>query len=494
MPATCQRFAPRLADKAPLFLLVNLMQETGFYENYTMPFFDSRLFVLLLFAFVNPARADFIWVEGEAAGATTMRGHGWYDSVKKAELSGGAWLSHFRDGESPIARFQVNASQAGDHEFWLRANTVGARISVRVNGGAWSAVPMDKVEQQINIASDGKPDLRFVAWIKADKLSLKRGANTLEVRFDSDNHRHGGLDCFVLSVEPFLPQGNRKPGEKTGLADPGTWAFEPDRDQFSPDSLLDLSDLNEKPAGKDGRVTRSADGADLVDGAGKPIRFWAVNTNVQRRDDMAAFEEHARWLAKRGVNMVRHHGHLPPGRGSKLTDVNQQDIDAAWRLVAAMKKEGIYVTLSPYWASHTKPEPTWGLKDAGNNSLTGLVFFDQQLQEAYKSWLRALLSPANPHTGIPLAKDPALAIFQIQNEDSLLFWTEQAIKGPQRRELGRLQGQWLAAKYGSLNQATQSWGGQPKVPGDDFAAGIVMPHQIWNLTQIAKRPDGSTTE
>lgn len=446
------------------------------------------LAVSFLLFFQSLAHADFIWIEGEDADSRTMRGHGWYDSVKKNDLSGGDWLSHFHAGDSPIARFQFDAPQDGDYEFWLRANTIGAAISVRVNGGAWQSVRMDKVEQQINIASDGKPDLRFVAWIKSDKLALKQGTNKLEIRFDSDNHRHGGLDCFVLSIEPFFPQGSRKPGEKTGLADAGTWAFEPDRDKFSAESLLDLSDLNEKPAGKNGYVARSSDGADLVDGAGKPIRFWAVNTNVQRRDGMAAVSEHAKWLAKRGVNMVRHHGHLPPGRGSQLTDVNQKDIDAAWRLVAAMKQEGIYVTISPYWASHTKPEPSWGLKDAGNDSLTGLLFFDRQLQEAYKSWLRALLLPENPHTGIPLAKDPTLAIFQIQNEDSLLFWTEQAIKGEQRRELGKRFGEWLSEEYGSIDGASRAWGGQTRLQGDDFAGGIVMPHQIWNLTQTQRGP------
>ena len=379
------------------------------------------LFALFLATHSSSSAADFIWIEGEDSQSSTMRGHGWYDSVKKNELSGAAWLSNFHNGESPVARYQVDVSDAGDHHFWLRANTVGAKISVRVNSGSWRAVSMDKTQQQVNIASDGKPDLRFVAWINAGKLPLKQGNNTVEIRFDSDNHRHGGLDCLVFSLDPFFPQGNRKPGEKTGLADPGTWAFEPDRDQFSADSMLDLSYLNEKPAGKHGRIARSrfaeaVDSDDFVDGAGKPIRFWAVNTNVQRRDDMAAIEEHARWLAKRGVNMVRHHGHLPPGRGSNLHDVNQADIDAAWRLVAAMKKHGIYVTLSPYWASHTKPQPSWGLKDAGNDSLTGLLFFDPQLQDAYKSWLRALLEPKNPHTGIRWRKIPLWRSFKFRTK------------------------------------------------------------------------------
>lgn len=451
-----------------------------------MKYFVSVLSVLCIFA-APLYSEEFIWIEGEDAASKTMRGHNWYDSVKKGELSGGEWLSHFGGNEMPVARFRFESDTAGDHEFWLRANPIGAAMSVRVNSDRWRAVSFEKKEQSVNIASDGKPDLRFVAWVKSGTLPLKRGDNSLEVRFESANNRHGGLDCFVLSREPFLPQGHRKPGQKTGLADSGTWAFEPDRDRFSPDSLLDLSYLNEKPAGKSGRVARSRDGADFVDGSGQPLRFWAVNTSVQYRDDPAV-EEHARWLAKRGVNMVRHHGHLAPGRGSKITDVNQKDIDAAWRLVAAMKKHGIYVTLSPYWAVSVKTNPAWGLKDPGGDNLTGLIFFDQKLQKAYKGWLRALLTRPNPHTGIPLAKDPAVAIFQIQNEDSLLFWTEQAIKGEQRAELGRHFAMWLVKKYGSLSTAIQKWGGPARIPGDDFNQNIVMPQQIYHLTQAQRGP------
>ena len=34
-------------------------------------------------------------------------------------------------------------------------------------------------------------------------------------------------------------------------------------------------------------------------------------------------------------------------------------------------------------------------------------------------------------TGLPLAKDSSVAIIQLQNEDSMLFWTMQGIKGAQ---------------------------------------------------------------
>lgn len=434
------------------------------------------------------AADDFIWVEGESAISNSMTGHGWYDSVKKTELSAGNWLSNFRGGEQPVASYEIDAVEAGAHELWVRANPIQAAMSIRVNGGVWEPISFDKREQNLNIASDGKPDVRFVAWMKSGSVSLREGINAVEIRFESKNNNHGGLDCFVLSKSPFFPQGARKPGEKTGLADPGKWAFEPDRDQFSADALLDLISLNDRPAGRTGWVARSADGADFVDGAGEPIRFWAVNTTVQYRGDLEPVQEHARWLAKRGVNMVRHHGHLAPGKGSQLTDVNRKDMEAAWRLVAAMKEQGIYTTLSPYWAVSVSPQREWGLADAGGQNLTGLLFFDEKLQAAYKQWVRQLMTTPNPHTGVPLSEDSSVAIFQIQNEDSLLFWTESSIQSKQREALAQLFGQWLAEKYGSVDKAVNAWGGPTAVQGDDFGRGVVMPETIWHLTQSQRGP------
>ena len=109
---------------------------------------------------------------------------------------------------------------------------------------------------------------------------------------------------------------------------------------------------------------------DFVLGNGKSVRFWAVNTSVGREKlfvprplwskvepDLA---HHARFLAKRGVNMVRCHAHLNPEPGGKLTAFDQTDCDWIWRTVAAMKKEGIYTTISPFWAT-AKVGPSWGI-------------------------------------------------------------------------------------------------------------------------------------
>jgi hypothetical protein len=273
---------------------------------------------------------------------------------------------------------------------------------------------------------------------------------------------------------------------------PGTWAFQPARDQFRPDALLDLRSLNEKQAGESGFVKVDAQG-DFVLGNGKPVRFWAVNTNVGREKPFVArplwseaepdLAHHARFLAKRGVNMIRLHAALNPEPNGKLTDFNRSQRDWIWRAVAAMKKEGIYATISPFWAEGSNVGPSWGIPGVTKEqSAASLLFFDPTMQEGYRAWLKALYAEPNPYTGIPLAADPAVAVIQLQNEDSLLFWTLNNVQGEQRRRLSKLFGDFLKGKYGSVDKARTAWGDADN-KDDDFANGVAAVENIWWLTQ-----------
>lgn len=271
----------------------------------------------------------------------------------------------------------------------------------------------------------------------------------------------------------------------------GTWAFTPPRDEFSPNALLDLRYLNEKVAGQSGFVRRSADGNDFVLGNGQPARFWSMLSFYKNIEDTAKLEHHARWMAKRGINFVRLFGNLNAGENSKATDMNTGERDGTWRSVAAFKKEGMYTSIMPFW-SHSingKHLKSWGIEGDADQSPMGLIFFDKTYQNAYKSWMKQMLDPVNPHTGLRLADDPALAVIELQNEDSLLFWTAQGIKGAQLRKLEKLFGDFLIKKYGSLDKANAAWlaagpadlGFQEGV--DDFAQGRAGIYIVWHWTQ-----------
>ena len=269
-----------------------------------------------------------------------------------------------------------------------------------------------------------------------------------------------------------------------------SWTFEPALDKYDPNALLDLRYLNEKVAGESGFIQISPDKEDFMMGNGKSIRFWAVNSQIWAKD-LTAMKDQSRFLAKRGVNLVRWHGQIvSKSPTSPLTEIDSQAREQLWQYVAAMKKEGIYVTLSPYYANALKIQPSWGF-DSDRTSMNGLLFFDPEVQKAYKSWLKALLEPVNPYTGIRLKDETAIALIQLQNEDSLLFWTDDQIKGKDLELLKQKFGNWLAQKYGSFPPVQQAWQ-NTQIEGDDFQTGKIAFYPMWQIVQKTKMNQGQT--
>ncbi|MEA5512289.1 hypothetical protein VB715_21180 [Crocosphaera sp. UHCC 0190] len=263
-----------------------------------------------------------------------------------------------------------------------------------------------------------------------------------------------------------------------------TWPFEAGRDNYDKNALLDLRYLNEKIAGESGFIRLSSDEKDFVKGDGKSIRFWAVNSDVWRKG-YDALQDNAKFLAKRGVNMVRWHGQsVGKNKNLPLQEIDKNARQQLWEYVAAMKKEGIYLTISPYYPNALKPQKNWTIP-RDSKTFHALLFFDPELQKAYKNWLKNLLEPVNPYTGIALKDDPAIAIIQLQNEDSLLFWTFDQLKGRDLEILKHQFSDWLIKKYGSLEKASEAWGGV-SIKEDNFDKKLVGFYKLWELTKEQK--------
>ena len=208
--------------------------------------------------------------------------------------------------------------------------------------------------------------------------------------------------------------------------------------------------------------------------------------------------EHARFLAKHGINAVRWHGDMVPYAGKSKyakdyrvlhgSKYNERSLDTVHRLVAAMKKEGIYTIVSPYWHHRHDVPASWGIEGKDNQRMVGLLFYHPKFQEYYKGWLEALFTTPNPYTGVPLSDEPAVSLIQLQNEDSMLHWTFQVIqdskKNPEQwRIISRQFGDWLKEKYGSLDKAAAAWGEGATLPDDDFDRGLVSHYIIWEMTR-----------
>jgi hypothetical protein len=431
-------------------------------------------FLGLLFTVATRGFADdsFIWIEGEHPARTNMQPHPWYaGAVDKAQLSGGDFISNFGPQEGR-AEYPFSAARAGTYDFWIRANPVGdPRLDYQLNGGAWTPVNFANATDVINIAKDGKPDLRFIGWIEVGPVTLAAGPNTIDFRFHSANNNHGSLDCFVFTQAPFAPSGKLKPGQKIGSDEPGWWAFEPGPETFSPDARLDLRSLNENEAGQSGFV--QADGDSFRLGNGQPVRFWAVNVGAPPGDlSKDQMDLMAARFAKLGINMVRIHGGLFDPNGD-ITRLDPGRLDKYFYMVNAMKKQGIYVTLSNYFPLWLTVKPSDGIP--GTDDITGkypfgLLIFEPRMQEIYRSWIKQILTTKSPYSGKTLAEETSVGVFEIQNEDGLFFWTFQpsALGHGPRDLLEKKFGAWLAKKYGTLDQALAAWPGD-KHPDDSIA-------------------------
>ncbi len=265
------------------------------------------------------------------------------------------------------------------------------------------------------------------------------------------------------------------------------WNFEPPDEGTTGPRLLDLRFLNEAQSGEQGFIRLSEDGNSFVRGDGEPIRFWACGSTVYRQTP-EEMDRHCRFLARLGVNMVRLHATVASTKeGAEITDVNRAEIDGIFRFIQAAKANGIYLTISPYYGHHNTPA-SWGLEGyAADQMPWGAIFIDPRMQEGYRAWTRELYTTVNPHTGLAIRDDPTVAILQVHNEDSLLFWTAQRLPAPQQQRLARSFGQWLQQKYGPLAEVRGRWaragGSGAEQEGDDIEQGVVALLSTWHLTQ-----------
>lgn len=412
----------------------------------------------------------YVWWEGEDFADTNLPDPGQefpggITPEEQAKLSGGTWLmTRGPEQEGPYhVRWTVQVPESTTYDFWVRKFWKHGPFRWRFNDEEWHTCGRD-----IALHDDTFLRLHIGAnWVFLGEVDLTEGRHELRIEM-LDSGGGGAIDCFVLTEGPFMPRGKLKPGERAGLAEAGFFAWEPEADPLDDECPIDLRHLNEGTAGQNGFVRRAGNG--FVRGDGEPIRFWTVQGGSLMSMKPQMMDYWARRLAKYGVNMVRLQmsGLLNQWRGSAPEEFPQR-LDSLHRLIAALKREGIYVYLGHlWWHTSTTVSEADGFPGYGDGrQALGLLYVNPEARRMYLDWVDALVNAPNPYTGRPISKDPAVAVVEIQNESSLFFWTFRPNNiVPQTLALMEESfANWAAAKYGSVREALDAWG--PDNPPSD---------------------------
>ena len=253
----------------------------------------------------------------------------------------------------------------------------------------------------------------------------------------------------------------------------GVYAAEPEAGKmfafqipFTADlGVMSAADLLETPAGKAGSIV-ARDGH-FFTADGKRIRFWGVNTCFA--GDFPTHEQAdqiAPRLASLGVNCVRLH-HMdsqkfPSGifADDKLETLSPEALDRLDYFVAALKKHGVYVNVNLHVSR--KWSRTHDMPNADKLDMDKIVdLFYPEFIAAQKQYARDLLTHVNKYTGNKYADEPAVALVEINNENTFFLWGGdrriEDLPEPYGPYLTKLWNEWLTKKYGTRDKLKEAW-------------------------------------
>jgi hypothetical protein len=237
-------------------------------------------------------------------------------------------------------------------------------------------------------------------------------------------------------------------------------------------NVADVSFLNPAPLNNTHRI--SVRNGHFYDTTGRRVRIMGTNfgsgANFPFKEDAPKI---AARLHKLGFNMVRLH-HMDatwanPGIFGKDRDnansvnevIDRESLDLLDHLVYQLKQHGIYVDLNLHvsWA----PNAAASFPDTDKLPELGKVtsYFEKRSIEHQKNYARQFLTHFNPYTKMTWADDPAVALIEITNEDTLLGegWGDRLLDLPPYYR-DQLQAGWnafLKQKYTNTAAMRRAW-------------------------------------
>lgn len=212
-------------------------------------------------------------------------------------------------------------------------------------------------------------------------------------------------------------------------------------------TALDVSFLNEKPAGEAGFLTVRNGHFYFPKRPDQPVRFWGTNAALRgpypTKEDAPGI---ARCLARQGVNLVRIHLYAVYDDTLIAEDgsMNPEALDRMDFFLSQLKQNGIYIymdlndgMLFDRLVGHKLPD---------NKKAKLAALFNRELIGATQKLARMFFTHTNPYTSLRLCDDPAVCMYEITNENSITMnWgrIRDRLCEPWLSELGTRWREWL---------------------------------------------------
>ena len=232
---------------------------------------------------------------------------------------------------------------------------------------------------------------------------------------------------------------------------------------------IDLTGLLHAPAGKHGFVGAKNDGHFYYED-GTRARFFGTNVGgaacAPPKEEAPVI---AARLAKYGVNMLRLHsmdgrwGPLLPGDRKTSQTFDAEALDRVDFFVNELKKRGIYIymDLLDYRWFRTADGVAHGDDFTHNwaGSMKGASIFDPRMIELQKDYAAKLLTHHNPYTGLRYVDDPAMAVVETTNENSIFYFLRNKdLSLPfYRQALEQRWNEWLVSRYNTRAALATAW-------------------------------------
>jgi len=289
-------------------------------------------------------------------------------------------------------------------------------------------------------------------------------------RFIAGEPENLGFSLQLPAPTDFIPGAKAA----ANFADLDDWYLFSPPSPIPADSEWAMASWLETPAGKHGRILRQGD--QLIYN-GQPIKLWGLNNSFAAcapNNDLA--DKRADFYASMGINTVRLHKYADgTGWAGILTkesgaEYDPEELDKMDYYINALKERGIYTKLSPVFIIDIGPgdrdripymDELGPMRGNRINPKHGSLYLSTELQDLLIDQVVELLNHTNPYTGMRYADDPAIAYFELYNEDSALFGgvsKVMATSKTMRERGGAMFAKWLKEKYGTKEAWLDAWG------------------------------------